>query len=687
MEEKNKNYIIAVSVIATLYDNKRDLFQSFIPICEKAIHLLAKHISRIQIETMELREYIDDFYGIRFPVGTLRTILKKLQKRRGYITTYENATSFQIDAKHLEEAQLDFHNAEQEINILSKNIVLFALKSGENLTETEAMELLNVFLDRNKSEMSSFFAGTIFSEDSLREAQYEKSTRSKLNLIFEFIKYVKQERKKDYDVIKNLYFGSVISSLLENVDPAEISKKPQNGVLYIDTNFILRLLDWQTPEDHIAAIELHRLAISNNYSLYAYRITVDELHKALSRFLGFVEGSSDAELEHTLQKFRLGGLISAYQRKKARPSDLADLLPQIEEVLFNEFNIQIDERLKELEDYEGSQEFDTLRKLKNRFDNDAEIGLFKNSLNHDLTCIKGIKELRKKYYYAYNNARYWFLTSDYKLLRYNQKKDLGNKSVPETIGDLQLTNLLWLANPTDVKEAGLKHLILAFGARSGVTLKMLVDFNRHLEKYIKEHPDKIDKASLIYRNLNMSEEIFAANDKRSEEYQDESSYYYSVIENLIEKAEKESAAINLKENKLANEVNKYKEEVQNLRALSKEKDLELGEKSALLKRAHIDLLDKEGEKNSLGSKAKIWRLISEIFAFILFLSISIVVASKFSGGWKITIQAFALLTIWIYTELSKDTGLLIQQRFRRSINAIITASVFFINILTYFQDS
>ena len=69
--------------------------------------------------------------------------------------------------------------------------------------------------------------------------------------------------------------------------------------------------------------------------------------------------------------------------------------------------------------------------------------------NHDLFAIEKIKELRRYSIRKIEESKFFFLTSDRKLSRFNylEMGHQSNGTICEIILDTLLTNILWLKDP------------------------------------------------------------------------------------------------------------------------------------------------------------------------------------------------------------------------------------------------
>ena len=83
-----------------------------------------------------------------------------------------------------------------------------------------------------------------------------------------------------YEVIRKIYLGSILSCYLSEYEPQD--KMMSDVELLLDTNFIVSLLDLNTPESTTTCRQLLKIASSFGYSLRVLKETIKETTDLLS---------------------------------------------------------------------------------------------------------------------------------------------------------------------------------------------------------------------------------------------------------------------------------------------------------------------------------------------------------------------------------------------------------------------
>lgn len=125
-----------------------------------------------------------------------------------------------------------------------------------------------------------------------------------------------------------------------------------------------------------------------------------------------------------------------------------------------------------------------------------------HSIRHDLIAIEKIQEIRGSKVREIERAKAIFLTSDLKLSNFNYM-EMGHKenmTVCEVIPDRLLTNILWLKNPTTIKDIPLKSIIAIHSREILIDKRIWRRFYENVRK-LKEDGRIGDKdLSMIFYN-------------------------------------------------------------------------------------------------------------------------------------------------------------------------------------------
>jgi len=410
---------------------------------------------------LEIKTRVDDQYKLDIPIPVLVIILRRISSevnKEGvgkFILYKDNA--FTINDYVFVEFEELIKDKENEIKKLEELFVDFC---KFNNVKTEDQEGIFEFIESNKVTIAKYlsFKGKRKKEDYTIEAL--------------FVDYFKGF-KEVYELIKNIYLGSIISSYIEyQTNPITI-----NIELLFDTNFIVSLIDLKTSESTHTCNKLVEIAKSLGYKLNILDITIAETRNLLEKRAEYFDSAFLAK------KIDPEDIYNACDRRKLNKTDLQRIADNLEEDL-TKLGIYI---IPHSEKYQNVARFsDEFKKFKAIRHNDF-------AALHDATVLyyvrdkrgnKRIKDFDKVNCWFVNNSSAW-QSSDGLISTKNE-----NGHQPETIRAEDFINILWLSNPNIKKQIGENDL-----ADIGITRMISCTLNETLPKsaIIRELDDNIKK--------------------------------------------------------------------------------------------------------------------------------------------------------------------------------------------------
>ncbi|GLB53050.1 hypothetical protein NBRC110019_20900 [Neptunitalea chrysea] len=457
---KDKDRAIAYSLLAyirnsgTLIKGPLDIFK---PLVKRAISIM-NHRGIYQGESIiEIKKEFDEIFDIDIPIPVLRGILEQIANEVNVSSEKESFVLFQDGSFSISE--YTFYDHEETIKQKQEEIdrieILFKKFCESSDIETSSTSTIFSFIEKNKFELSKYFSSEINNtnvDDYTAEAQFIRFFRKIPEL---------------YSQIKDIYIGSIISGyILYNPNETNI-----NIELLFDTNFIIGLLDLNTPESHHTCNTLIELAKKQNYKIRILKDTIEETKNLLD------QKAKNFDSNFLYKSVFKEDIYNACYRKKLKKNDLERISDNLE-VLINNLGIAIINDVKTKNEAKFSEEYKRLKEIRS------------NSISalHDATAIHYVRKVRKGKIKEFEKVNCWFVNNN------TSKNDAlfleRDGYQPELINADDLLNILWLSNPQTKLKINLDDL-----ADIGLTSSISITLNKNLPKakIIKELDDNIHK--------------------------------------------------------------------------------------------------------------------------------------------------------------------------------------------------
>ncbi|MDV3955639.1 hypothetical protein CMT74_07130 [Elizabethkingia anophelis] len=465
---KNKNRALTYSLLAYVRNNNdfiKGPFDIFVPLIKRTLSSLNSNGIFDGKNISEIKEYADKEYSIDFPLPVLKKILQIIADEINFegktSLVLNNDGSFQILKYTFTEFD-DLVNSKSEDIERLENLFKEFKESIETTIDFDSESIFK-FIEKNKYTLSKYLSDNNDKngEDFTIEAQ--------------FINFFKRS-KPIYDLIKDIYIGSILTCYIE-FKPENIKNDVE---LILDTNFIVGLLDLNTPESTHTCRTLVKIAKSIGYKISVFKCTLDETENLLKgKALNF-------DKSFLQKKVNPEDVYNACERKNLTKVDLERISDNlIEELQPLEINIYYkhDNYTREAK---HSTEYDFFKSVRT-----SELGAL-----HDATIITYVKKKRTKYIYDFEKVNCWFVNNSTSF--YVENLRLTEKRQPETIKADDLLNILWLSSPAINSQINVDEL-----ANIGLTSSISLTLNRNLPKakLLKELDDNISK----YAEQNISD--------------------------------------------------------------------------------------------------------------------------------------------------------------------------------------
>lgn len=483
---KNKK-IVTYSLLAHINNTGKlssGLLDIFVPLVKSSLSYMnnqgffsGKNISEIQKKILEL-------YNIDIPIPVLRNILilvaKEVNDEDNVRFTLYNDGAFAIRDYLFEEFDELINQKTIEIENIEKLFKEFCQIS--NISK-DSYSTIFEFLEKNKIQVSKYLSGNLQNGkhiDYSVEAQFVDFFR-RIPAIF--------------NTIKDLYLGSIISNYIEySTNPIK-----SNIELLLDTNFLVSLIDLNTPESTHSCRKLIQIAKHNGYKLSVLHDTLEETQRLLLR-------RAEHFNEYFLnKKINPEDIYNACDRRNLSKTDLERIADNLENDIVTQYAIN---KIPHTDKYQNiakhSIEYNSLQKFRNS----------KTAALHDATALYYVREKRNnKRFKAFENVPCWFVNNainPYFDDETQLDRSFNQDYQPDIIKVDTLLNILWLSNPNidnclsteDISKTGLASLISSTLNESLPKSAIIRELDDNIQKYAAAELEDVEIVRVATRIAN-----------------------------------------------------------------------------------------------------------------------------------------------------------------------------------------
>ena len=386
--------------------------------------------------------------------------------------------------KYLERFESE-REIERKINELLEDIRDYLNKKFQlSLDSNEIYKILLLFINENISSVIEFFNPgeriTTIGIPTKKNRKYGKELVS-------YFEIAEKQKPVFYKTLQDIVYGSMISTLASNKNIAEANKKFKHTQVFLDSNFLLSLLELHFPELNKPVIELFNLLRLYKFKLKVFDFTIDEIVNVLRNYLN--------EQHLYVPDIQVNSIYSNLKSLGWTVEDVREFIQKIEEQILS-LDILIEPTNINIKNYKPKKE-EYLSKI-------LEYKPFQNSRarNHDLVVIEKIKEIRSSPKREIEKSKAFFLTSDLKLAKFNfiVMEHKQRATICEVIPDRLLTNILWLKNPIIKKDIPLTSIIAIHSREVFIDREIWKRFYENLKKLKKEKNINDKDLSMIFYN-------------------------------------------------------------------------------------------------------------------------------------------------------------------------------------------
>lgn len=471
------------ALIKTLFDQNRDYFDTFVTLVLQVI----SEDSFVDLPTIQ--SSLLSKLEINIPLHVLKTICTRAQNK-GYIEQQTNHKSYKLTLNGIDSIKKleAVSDVDRRISALVYSAIEFFKSKNIIWDERKVHELLYSFIEGNIDGLIDFLSPKVQTENISRSISKNDSA-----IFLEFLFEIKDHKPFEYNQFQELVFGSILSSLLTVESSSEISdinsKKFNDNTIFFDTNIIFSLLGLHSKEINSAANELVTILKKAGFKLMIFDFTLNEVCRVVNGYLRYKNIYPST--------FHVDSVYSHLKIMGWGYSDVVDFISTVEDILWQQSIGIFNTNIVDLSNYKSSQS-DSLKASISANKNNDFRGL---STNHDLAAIDLIRDIRKSSVRKMEDAKAFFITSDFALQRtvlYGLEHH-ENGTLSEVMLDRVMANILWLKDPQIDLPLGM--IIAAHSRDLLVDRKVWDKFYSILEKLRRDGtlPDnKID--TLFYQN-------------------------------------------------------------------------------------------------------------------------------------------------------------------------------------------
>lgn len=423
---------ITYALIKSCWDDGADYLDCFWPFC---LQIMVLDKKPIDIDIIQSK--LNKRYELLIPIHSLSTIMFRAQQRK-YIE--KNNSLYSLTQKGIDYINQSetAQQVERRMNELFEDLILYLSdKTEEKFSRSNVSELLLSFIYKNVEPLTQFFNSS--EVNHTEEIDTSKITSNIKRELVTYFKIAEDNKTGIYKTLQDIWLGAVISTILNAPDIKRVEearlKRFNSCTAYLDTNFILSILELHPAEYTKPAKELFNLLKEQNFKLKVFNFTRDEICSLVNGYM--------REQRYYPGNLTIDSVYNVLKRNGWTKTDVMEFIINIDNILEKKgIYVDIIESI-DLDHYDVPTS-----------DERAKMIIYKpeqghRAQNHDLAAINTIQVLRKYPIHRIENSKALFITSDRRLHRYDfiERGHKEKRTINEVILDSLLTDIIWLKNP------------------------------------------------------------------------------------------------------------------------------------------------------------------------------------------------------------------------------------------------
>lgn len=466
------------ALIRSLFEKGQDYIDSFWPL---VVRTLPDDRSPMSMESVQ--ELLKSQCGLEVPQHSLVTIVTRAT-RSGYVVRNQHQCRLTDQGLVYKSSMEGEREVDRRINALVLSAQLFLKESRNIILGTEQ---IRAFLETFVATHIQFLEQFLNPEDSSpTPIVLSAETRALEEAFASYLAHIEKNDPTHFSTVRELAIGGIISATVHSGSLTEIGRRFEPAIVYLDTNILLRLLELDYPEANEPSLELFRLMQKQGtFTFKIFDFTFEELVSYVRRYedsrYRFVKGVNvDSIYGH------LGSIGWA-------SADVREFLTTID-TKFRALGITQEFTPLHIDKLEVS---DARRELLKQYKPQQNV----RGQNHDLAAIDLVRKRRGGSVQLLEKSRALFLSQDLKLAMFNaiDLHHTNRQTICEVMVDRVFTTLLWLKNPTQIKDMPLKTIIAAHSKGLMIEEDVWLRFTETLQALrTRKRVDDLDVSVLVY---------------------------------------------------------------------------------------------------------------------------------------------------------------------------------------------
>jgi len=436
--------ITSLAILLVNWDEGKEYIDNFVPFIGQCIIDLKPEV----VSSQEVQEKLHREYGLQVPQNTIKSILKKAEKR-GYVQRKGEAYAPNPEALQT----LNFKTKHQELlkqhNVLVQKMQEFAYeKYGLSISPEESEDILLSYIRIHDIELLE----CIVTREALVEAEREMEQKQSY-VVQAFVKHIYENDPEYSKYLDAVVKGHMLANALILPDLGSARRHFHHTSVYFDTPLVLRVLGYEGRARQAACKELFDLLKEVGAQVYCFRHTCNEVNNVLYACKMSLAGASVTRVPY-------GATCHYFAASRFTPADIELEMAMLDKKI-ERLGVKIEEKPEYIDEYQVDES--SLEKSLETLVNYPPGK--ERARTHDVDCLSAIFRLRKgQSYYNIEECRSLFVTSNSSVCQLNTKffverNYINQGSVPIAVTDYALTNILWLKKPTSAPNLPRKYVI------------------------------------------------------------------------------------------------------------------------------------------------------------------------------------------------------------------------------------
>lgn len=310
----NQHMLINYGIIRSFHDSGKSVIDTLMPFVEYGLSQTSK-LGHDHYDKASLKQIILDETEINIKDLTLSNLLKKLE-RKNIIQLFDHNQYFRIKQSQKIHISEYLDNIDSSKRKLNKFIAKYREYSKDERDDT----LLKDFLfEVIKCKHLKYGIA----------ADQDVPDLSKYDTMFSFIEYIQYQDDALFKIFQDINFGYTLCSLVEKEE--QIDKiKLKDFIIYLDSNFILRLLDLQEECYSNETKELFDLLSQSGAKLKVFEETLIEVISVIEFYKQRYIHEKD-EVNSIVQASNINGVYGAFYRRGLTITQIDDIVDNLYE--------------------------------------------------------------------------------------------------------------------------------------------------------------------------------------------------------------------------------------------------------------------------------------------------------------------------------------------------------------------